>query len=96
VRPRVRYGIVVHLPQAAFGFHAFYSLNHRFWSRVSGVALLALFCASMADAAPALARGAAGPALRSADADVPEAAQAPEIVRRATRDRSDSRGVSRI
>jgi len=71
----------------------FISLNHRFWSRVSGVALLALFCASMADAAPALARGAAGPLCDPQTPTYRKLPRHPKSFGGPLADRSDSRGV---
>ena len=69
------------------------SRNLRFVSRVSGIALLALFCASMADAAPALARGAAGPLCDPQTPTYRKLPRHPKSFGGPLADRSDSRGV---
>jgi hypothetical protein len=71
----------------------FISLKLQFWSRVSGLALLAIFCASMADAAPALARGAAGPLCDPQTPTYRKLPRHPKSFGGPLADRSDSRGV---
>ena len=69
------------------------SPNLRMLTRISGFALLGLFCASMASAAPAPGRGAAGPLCDPQTPTHRKLPRHPKSFGGPLADRSDSRGV---